>query len=59
MPTIRLPHIAEGSIDVGGQRVPVVNHLVTVPLAQLGPVLRGQPDAEIVSVEDAPAGEEQ
>ena len=52
MPTIKLPHVAEGSIDLAGTRVPVVNHLVIVPTALVGIVLRAQPDAELVP--DAP-----
>ena len=52
MPTIRLPHIADGSIDLGGTRTPVVNHLIVVAPNQVGVVLRNQPDAEIV--DDAP-----
>lgn len=49
MPTIRLPHIAEGSIDIRGARVPVVNHLVAVPADAVGVVLRSQPDAELIA----------
>lgn len=48
MPTIRLPHIAEGSIDVAGTRVPVKDHLVTVPIDHVGLILRAQPGAELV-----------
>lgn len=51
MPTIRLPHIEEGSIDLDGQRVPVVNHLVTVPAEKVGTVLRQNEGAEIAPEE--------
>ena len=47
MPTIRLPHISDGSIDLDGVRVPVVDHLVTVPADKVGTVLRQNEGAEI------------
>ena len=48
MPTIRLPHLAHGSIDLDGARVPVTDHLITVPLDQVGTVLRACDGAELV-----------
>jgi len=49
---IHLPHIAEGSIDLGGQRLEVVDHIVTVPDAAVGTVLRQNEGAEIVPGEE-------
>lgn len=48
MPTIMLPAIEEGSIDIGGERLPVVNHRVVVPLSVVGTVLRQNEGAELV-----------
>lgn len=49
---IHLPHIADGSIDLGGQRIEVIDHIVTVPDAAVGTVLRQNEGAEIVPGEE-------
>lgn len=48
MPRIRIPHIADGSLDINGVRRPVIDHVIEVHVQEMGIVLSNVPKAEIL-----------